>query len=170
MLWKCKEKRLILLPMHSNLLYIIFIDPLDIRPKECAMNLKSINYKLLFVLNASVALVVGLGFLLKPDSVLTFLGVTEQYKATMWASRFFGSAMFALGVVLWFVKNIEEEVQKKLSLGMLVSLLLGLVLTVLASGTSTAVLRENSGLPIFFLALFALGYIFLLFIKPIMKQ
>jgi hypothetical protein len=170
MLWKCKEKRLILLPFHSNLLYIIFVDPPDVHQKECAMNTKFMTYKFMFILNASVALVVGLGFLFKPDFGLTFLGVTEQYRATMWASRFFGSAMFALGVVLWIIKDVEEKVQKKLSWVMLVSSLLGLVLTVLASRTSTAVLRENSGFPIVIFVLFALGYVFMLFIKPIMKE
>ncbi|MCK7480927.1 MAG: hypothetical protein M0C28_29760 [Candidatus Moduliflexus flocculans] len=36
------------------------------------------SYKILFILNALVAVVVGLGFLFKPDFALPVLGVTEQ--------------------------------------------------------------------------------------------
>lgn len=127
------------------------------------------SYKVLFILNALVAVVVGLGFLFKPDFVLPLLGMTEQYAATMWASRFFGSAMLALGSVLWFAKDADERVQKGMSWGMFVSTLIGLVLTLLASLSGNAVLRQNTWIPIVLYVLFGLGYAFVLFFKPKMK-
>jgi len=128
------------------------------------------SYKVLFVLNALVAVVVGLGFLIKPDVVLPFLGVTEQYAATIWASRFFGSAMLALGLVLWFAKDADESVQKGMSWGMLISILVGLVLTIAASFTSNAVLRQNSWILMLIYVLFGIGYAFMLFFKPMAKE
>lgn len=128
------------------------------------------SYKILFVLNALVAVVVGLGFLFWPDFALPLLGVTEQYASTVWASRFFGSAMLALGLVLWFAKDAEERVQKGMSWGMLVSTLVGLVLAISASLSSNAVLRQNAWIPIVLYVLFGLGYAFLLFFKPRMKS
>lgn len=128
------------------------------------------SYKVLLVLNALVALVFGLSFLFKPDVALPLLGVTEQYAATMWMSRFFGSAMLALGLVLWFAKDADESVQKGMSWGLLISTLVGLVLTVLASVSENAVLRQNTWIPIVIYVLFALGYAFMLFMKPKMKE
>jgi len=128
------------------------------------------SYKILFVLNALVSLVLGLGFLFKPDFVLPLLGVTEQYASTVWAARFFGSALFALGAVLWFVKDAEESVQKGASWGLFISTLIGLVLALLASFSSTAILRQNSWIPIIIYVVFALGYGFMLFMKPRMKD
>jgi hypothetical protein len=124
------------------------------------------NYKILFILNALVAVVVGLGFLFKPDFALPVLGVTEQYAATVWASRFFGSAMLALGLVLWFAKDSDERVQKGMSWGLLASALVGLVLTLLASFSGNAVLRQNTWILIVLYVLFGLGYAFVLFFKP----
>jgi hypothetical protein len=128
------------------------------------------SYKVLFALNALVAFVFGLGFLFKPDIALPLLGVTEQYAATMWMSRFFGSAMFALGLVLWFAKDADETVQKGMGWGMLISAAIGLVLTLMASLSANAVLRQNAWIPIVIYVLFALGYAFILFMKPKMAE
>lgn len=128
------------------------------------------SYKVLFVLNALVAVVVGVVFVFGPGFALPLLGVTEQYAATMWASRFFGSAMLALGLVLWFAKDAAEPVQKGMSWGMLISVIIGLALTIAASVSATAVLRQNSWIPIVLYVLFGLGYAFMLFLKPKMKE
>ena len=128
------------------------------------------SYKVLFVLNAFVAVVVGIAFLSVPEMILLQLGVFEQYAATMWASRFFGSAMLALGLVLWFAKDADEHVQKGMSWGMFVSTLVGLILTIFASLSATAVLRQNTWIPLVLYVLFGLGYAFMLFLKPKMKE
>jgi len=128
------------------------------------------SYKVLFVLNAVVVLVFGLGFLFRPDFVLPLFGVTERYASTLWASRFFGSALFALGLILWFAKDAEERVQKGISWGMFISTLVGLVLAIVATFSSTAVLRQNTWIPILIYVLFALGYGLMLFLKPRMRE
>jgi len=128
------------------------------------------SYKFLFVINALVAVAFGLGFLFKPDVVLPFFGVTEQYAATVWMSRFFGSAMFALGLVLWFAKDADETVQRGTSWGLLISTLIGLVLTIMAATSSNAVLRKNSWIPIVIYVLFGIGYVFMIFFRPRMKE
>lgn len=128
------------------------------------------SFKVLFVLNALVAILLGLGFLIKPDLVLPFLGITEQYASTVWAARFFGAAMFSLGLVLWFAKDADERVQKGTAWSLLISTLVGLVVTITASVASNAILRKNSWIPILVYVLFGLGYAFLLFMKPKMKE
>lgn len=128
------------------------------------------SYKFLFVLNALVSVLLGLGFLAVPDIALPFLGVTEQYASTVWAARFFGSALFALGLVLWFAKDSDAQVQKGMGWALFVSTLVGLILTIAASFASNAILRQNTWIPVVIYVFFALGYGFMLFLKPKMKE
>ncbi len=128
------------------------------------------SYKVLFVLNAFVAVVVGIAFLSVPEMILLQLGVVERYEATIWAARFFGSVMFALGLMLWFAKNADESNQKGMGWAMFISTIVGLVVTVAASASASAVIRNNSWLPIVAYVLFALLYAFMLFLKPKMKE
>jgi len=128
------------------------------------------SYKVLFILNALVAVAVGLGFLIKPDIFLQQLGVTEQYASTMWAVRFFGSAMLALGLILWFAKDADPNIQTGMGWALLISTLVGLIVTVAASFAKNAVLRQNAWIPVVVYVLFGLGYGFMLFLKPRMKE
>ncbi|HSG42620.1 MAG TPA: hypothetical protein VLA72_05645 [Anaerolineales bacterium] len=128
------------------------------------------SYNFLFVLNALVALVFGIAFLFVPDTVLLYFGVTDAVESTEWVSRFFGSAMFALGLVLWFAKDTDANIQKNVGYSLLASSIIGLVVTIMASVADNAVIRSNSWIPIVVYVLFALGYAFMLFLKPKMKE
>ena len=129
------------------------------------------SYKVLFVLNALVLVLLGVAFVFVPDMVLLFLGVNELYVATLWASRFFGSALFALGLVLWFAKDADETIQRRMGWGMFISTLIGLVVAVLATFTDKAVIRGGySWAPSAAYLLFALLYAFMVFLKPKMKE
>ena len=128
------------------------------------------NYKMMFVLNAIVALVAGVAFFLAPVMVLDFFG-TETYVATVLLGRFFGSAMIALGLVLWFTKDVEDAiVQKSMAISLFISSILGLILNVLGVSNASGVIRNYGWLTIIMFVLFALGYAFLLFMKPRMKE
>jgi hypothetical protein len=139
-------------------------DPIQIQ-KENAM-----SYKVVFVLNALVVAVVGAVFLFVPDRVLLFLGTIDAVKSTEWACRFFGSAMFALGMVLWFAKDADAGAQKGTGWAMFISTIIGLVVAIAATLSSTAVIRTNSWIPIIAYVFFALLYAFMLFLKPKMKE
>ena len=128
------------------------------------------SYKVLFVLNALVAVILGAAFLFVPEMVLLQLGVNERYAATIWASRFFGSAMVALGLVLWFAKDVNEDIQKRMGWALLISTIIGLVVTAAATLSDTSVIRQNSWIPVVLYVLFGLGYAFMIFLKPKMKE
>ncbi|HAV78889.1 MAG TPA: hypothetical protein DCX53_16175 [Anaerolineae bacterium] len=126
------------------------------------------SYKLLFVVNAFLAVVLGAAFLLVPAQSLGFFRA-EQYAATLLMGRFFGSAMIALGLVLWFVKDTRDEsVQKMVAISLLVSSILGLIVNII--GISSGIVRVNGWITIIVYVLFALGYSFMLFLKPKMKE
>ena len=129
------------------------------------------NYKILFVLSAIVAVVSGLGFLVVPERALPLVGTTEQYASTLFVARFFGFALFGMGLVLWFAKDVaDEKVQRNLGIANLIISVVGLGLSLYATLAKNAVLRTNVWAPILLFLLGGLAYGFLLFIKPKMKQ
>lgn len=125
------------------------------------------SYKVLFVLNAFVAVVVGAAFLFVPDRVLEFFG-TDSYASTVLVARFFGTAMIALGLVVWFAGNADPSVQKGMGWALFIGSLLGLVVNIF--GVSKSVIRANSWITIIVYVLFTLLYGFMLFLRPRMKE
>jgi hypothetical protein len=129
------------------------------------------SYKLMFALNAIVSLLAGLIFLIVPEKVLLQLGTLETYVSTILAVRFVGAAMITIGLLLWFVKDVvDAAIQKKLGFALLASTILGLILIIMGSMSSQAVIRSNSWVLVVIYVLFGLGYGFLLFLKPKMKE
>lgn len=127
---------------------------------------KPVSYKIMFVLNAFVALVLGAIFLVIPMSTLTFFGA-EQYVVAKILAQFLGAAMVALGLLLWFAKDVEEEkILKGMGYAMFASSLIGLILTVIGVSPASGVIRNYGWLSIIVYVLFALGYAYLLFTKP----
>jgi uncharacterized membrane protein len=101
---------------------------------------------------------------------LGFFG-TETYAATVLVARFFGTALIALGLLLWFAKNAAEEgVQKGMAWALFISAILGLIVNVIGISPASGVLRTNGWITIIVYILFALGYAFMLFLKPKMNM
>lgn len=129
------------------------------------------SYKLLFALSAVVAVIIGLGFLIAPDRALPLLGTTEQYVSTLVAARFFGFALFGMGLVLWFAKDVaDEKAQKNLGIANLVISVIGLGLSLYGTMAGNAVIRTNAWVPIVLFLVGALAYGFMLFFKPRMAK
>lgn len=129
------------------------------------------SYKLLFALSAVVAVIIGLGFLIAPDRALPLLGTTEQYVSTLVAARFFGFALFGMGLVLWFAKDLaDEKAQKNLGIANLVISVIGLGLSLYGTMAGNAVIRTNAWVPIVLFLVGALAYGFMLFFKPRMAK
>ena len=122
------------------------------------------NYRTMFLINSFIAVLFGLGFLIIPSLVLNQFGV-DQYAATKLASQFFGTAMLALGLLLWFAKDVmDANLQKGMGLALLVSAAAGLAITIV--GTVTGILRSNWWIAMLVYVLFGLAYAYLVFMKP----
>lgn len=128
------------------------------------------SYRILFVLNAIVAVLIGLAFVFVPTLALKQLGV-ELYASTRLTAQFFGTAMLALGLVLWFAKDVADaNLQKGMGIALLLGAFAGLVIAVIGVSPASGVLRSNGWIIILAYVLFALGYGFLVFMKPRMKE
>ena len=123
------------------------------------------NYRIMFLANALVAVLFGLGFLFFPARVLGLFR-TETFVATLLVARYFGTAMLALGLVLWFAKDITEEgIQRGMGIALLVGAAAGLIVTALGTFSSSAVIRANGWLAMVLYVLFGAGYAYLVFLK-----
>lgn len=125
------------------------------------------SYKILFALNAIVALAAGLALLFVPTTGLTQFSMDARV-TEIFLTRVFGAALASLGLVLWFAKDADGAVQRNLAMASLIGSVLGLVVTLI--GTVNGIIRVNSWIPIVVFVLFALGYAFILFLKPKMKE
>ena len=126
------------------------------------------GYKILFLLNALVVFAVGAALLFVPEMVLgqfqAQMRVTEVVQA-----RYLGAALFTLGLMLWFVKDVSDErLQKNFSAIGLIGSVLAVIVTII--GITKGVLSINSWIPIVVEVVFGLGYAFILFLKPRMKE
>ena len=121
------------------------------------------NYRIMFFFNALVAVAFGVGFLIFPSMVLNQFDV-DEYASTRMVAQFFGTAMLALGLLLWFAKDVTEAgMQKGMSIALLVGAGGGLIVTFL--GMTSRVMRSNGWLVLVIYLLFGLGYAYLVFLK-----
>ena len=121
------------------------------------------NYRIMFFINALVAVAFGMGFLIFPSVVLNQFDV-DDYASTRTVAQFFGTAMLALGLLLWFAKDVTEAgMQKGMSIALLVGAGGGLIVTFLAM--TSRVMRSNGWLVLVIYLLFGLGYAYLVFLK-----
>jgi len=119
------------------------------------------NYRLMFTLNAIVAAVFGALFLAASKSILTLFGVTDATVATLVVARFFGGSLIAMGVLIWFLKDVKD-MQKNTAITLLAASVAGFILTILGM-VSDKVIRSNGWVLLVIYALFALGYAYLIF-------
>lgn len=122
------------------------------------------NYRIMFLINALIAVLLGLGFLVLPNRILDQFGV-DGYAATKLISQFFGTAMLCLGLLLWFAKDVTDaNLQKGMAIALLVGAVAGIFITVM--GTTSGILRANWWMALVVYTILGLAYGYLLFQKP----
>jgi hypothetical protein len=122
------------------------------------------NYQRMFSVNALIAVLLGLGCLVVPSRVLGQFGV-DGYAATKLVSQFLGTAMLALGLLLWFAKDVSNaNLQKGMGITLLAGAVAGLALTI--AGAASGVLRTNWWIVAVIYIVSGLAYGYLVFGKP----
>lgn len=122
------------------------------------------NYRIVFLLHALIAFILGAAFLVVPAMTIDKFGV-DSYTSTKMMAQFFGAAMLSLGLLLWFAKDTANEaVQRGMGIALFVGALAGLLVTVLGAAAGT--LRTNGWMAVLLYVILALGYAFLVFFKP----
>ncbi|QAY95053.1 hypothetical protein CWB41_04330 [Methylovirgula ligni] len=74
------------------------------------------NARTFFIVQAIVAIVFALGFLIIPRAVSHLYGVTADLAAIL-AFRYFGVALLGIGLIFWFAKDVKDAEARKAILG-----------------------------------------------------
>lgn len=122
------------------------------------------KYHRMFSVNALIAVLLGLGCLVLPSRVLGQLGV-DGYAATKLVSQFLGTAMLALGLLLWFARDVSDaNLQRGMGMALLAGAVAGLALTI--AGAASGVLRTNGWIVAVIYIVSGLAYGSLVFGRP----
>lgn len=118
----------------------------------------------LFAINAIVALLFGLGFLLIPEQVVELYDVTLG-EAGIFVANIFGAALLGFAAMTWLARNsTASEARNAIMWGLFIEHVVGFVFSLLAQ---TAGLMNAMGWSIVVIyGLLALGYTYFLFIAP----
>lgn len=121
--------------------------------------MKYLTLRNVFLVNSIVALVLALGLLLGPDSILKLFGLSAGATEKLGA-QVVGVALVAIGLLTWFAKDFSDpSASNAVALSLFFAALCGLVVSGL--GVMSRVIRTNSwfviGLYLLFIA--AYGYL-----------
>jgi hypothetical protein len=91
------------------------------------------NLKVLFIINAVLALLFGLAFVLIPGDTLAQYGVKLMPKAGIYAARLFGATLLGIAVISWFAQSLgTSEIRSAIILGFFVVDAVGFIVSLLA--------------------------------------
>ena len=118
----------------------------------------------LLIINAIVALVYGISFVLIPTTLLSLYGMTQGTSEAL-AGQYFGVALIAIGLLAWFARNVtDSEAQRAIILALLISDVIGVIVSVL--GTVSGVMSAVGWSAVVIYLLLALGFGYFQFVKP----
>ena len=114
--------------------------------------------KVIMVLNAVVAGVYGIAFVLAPAQVLSLYGVSGG-EPLSFMSQLFGAALIGIGLVTWLARNAAaSDARDAIVLAMAIAFLVGLIVAVMGAlaGFMNMLSWLTVGIYLFFTAAF--GY------------
>jgi len=118
----------------------------------------------LLVINTIVSLVYGIILVLTPATMLSLHGVTQGPGEKL-MGQYFGSALIAIGLLSWLARNVaDSEAQRAIILALLISDVIGLIVSVL--GTVSGVMSAFGWSAVGIYLLLALGFAYFQFMKP----
>jgi len=118
----------------------------------------------LLVLNAVIAIVYGIAFLLIPGSVLAMYGAAPGPQINL-TGQFFAVELIHVGVLAWLIRNVSDGLaQRAIIIAGLVANLIGLVVSLI--GTLTGVVSSFGWSAVVIYVVLALGYAYFQFMRP----
>ncbi len=118
----------------------------------------------MFTINAVVLAVFGAVLMIMPEFILNQFG-SEVYVATIYVTRFFGSALLLGGLLLWFLKETPAKTLKTIAFLFLAFSIGGFVMSLLGM-TTVGVLRSNGWVLLVIFGLFSLIYGYMIYLQP----
>jgi hypothetical protein len=113
---------------------------------------------------AVICVLFGLGFVLIPETLASFYGMSINDSGVLMA-RFFGQAFILLGVLLWLARNTSEQAtQRAFSISVFIGDIVGFVIAIMAQ--ISGVVNALGWLSVALYLVLALGFGYFLIPKP----
>src|SRR5208282_5998465 len=94
------------------------------------------NVKVFLVVQAALAIIYGVAFVLVPAFVLVTYGMTTE-PSTILSGRYFGATLLAVGLMAWFLKETSDRAALRGVLsGLAISYVVGLLVSIWGTLTS----------------------------------
>lgn len=118
----------------------------------------------LMVINAIVAVLFGIAFVLAAGPLLLLYGITLSPGGAV-VARLFGAALIGFAVILWFARNVKEsEARRAIVLGFFIEHVIGFIVALLAQ--LSGVVNNLGWSTVVIYLLLALGFGYFQFVKP----
>lgn len=118
----------------------------------------------LFTINAIVAFVFGLAFVLVPETSISLYGITLSPGGVI-VAQLYGVSLLGYAVLTWFARNAgESEARRAIVLALVISFTIGFIVALL--GQLSGVLNALGWSTVAIYLLLALGYGYFQFMKP----
>jgi uncharacterized membrane protein YfcA len=118
----------------------------------------NLNLNMFLMISAIVAALFGLGFVLAPGLMFSIYGLASG-PASLLGFRLFGSALIAIGIMTWFLKDSADwQAIKALLLSVAIGNVIGFLLVLFATINGTLGAMGWSAVLIYLLLLIGEGY------------
>ena len=122
------------------------------------------KFSTFLIINAIVALVFGIGFLLAPAFMVTTYGVSPGPAMNL-VAQFYGVELVVVGLLSWFARNVQDSLARRsIILAFLIGDGIGVIISLI--GTLTGVLNAVGWSAVIVYLLLALGFAYFQFMKP----
>ena len=116
------------------------------------------------ILNAVIALVFGIGFVLVPGTMGTLYGMTPGPEVNL-AGQFFGVELIAVGLLCWLARDVSDSAaQRAMILAFLIADVIGLIVSIM--GTLSGVFNAVGWSAVVIYLVLSLGFAYFQFMKP----
>ena len=116
------------------------------------------------ILNAVIALVFGIGFVLVPGTVETLYGMTPGPDVNL-IGQFFGVELIAVGLLCWLARDVSDSAaQHAMILAFLIAEVIGLIVSIM--GTLSGVFNAVGWSAVAIYLVLSLGFAYFQFMKP----
>ena len=120
--------------------------------------------KTLFIINAVIAIVYGICFVLVPSRVLLIYGLVAGPAETL-LGQFFGVALIGIGLITWLARNVTDaNALGAIVLALLISDIIGVIVSLI--GTVTGVMNVFGWSAVIIYLFFTIGFTYFRFRKP----
>ena len=127
------------------------------------------SYKFLFFLTALICIILGAALLFVPEMTLDQFQGPRRFETEVPYARMLGSSFLVMGLMSWFAKDTSDmNLQKNFGIVGLIGSVLAVVVTILA--ISKGLITAYTWAPLVIEVILGLGYAFMIFLKPKMKE